>query len=129
MVPCVVGYPSAPVVLVVPCLVDYPSCRPPPPFAKARGLACGGGGGVAGLNRVYLEAGSGVLIWKTEPNPAQTPAPAPSPALNCHPAHPEPCQPDPASLTDPAPPAWSPSPIGDTLIFASSRTLCFDGQV
>ena len=36
----------------------------------------GGGGGVAGLNRVYLEAGSGVLIWTTEPNPAQTPAPA-----------------------------------------------------
>ena len=42
---------------------------------------------VAGLNRVYLEAGSGVLIWTTEPNPAQTPAPAqpspqPSPELS-----------------------------------------------
>ena len=73
-------------------LVSTPPAPPPP---------------VAGLNRVYLEAGSGVLDNRTQPSPA------PSPALNCHPAHPEPCQPDPASLTDPAPPAWSPSPQPD----------------
>ena len=42
----------------------------------------GGGGGVAGLNRVYLEAGSGVFYVdnRTQPRPQPQPSPQPSPA-------------------------------------------------